>query len=123
MNARIARIQRVKPNMSNPADKKSQMAFRAATAAALGTFAAFFMCTAGIAQEPPVPANATTVELDVVVRDRGGRTVRGLHPSDFRVTEDDHAVSIVTFTEIGAAGIAGADDGRSVVLLLGGTSI
>ena len=57
----------------------------------------------GLQQVPPRPAfksGVTLVEVDVVVRDRSGRPVRGLSREDFSVAEDDTPVEIASFSAI-----------------------
>jgi VWFA-related protein len=48
--------------------------------------------------QPPVfGVEAATVILDVVVRDKGGRVVRGLSAEDFEVYEDGHRQDVTSF--------------------------
>jgi VWFA-related protein len=72
-------------------------------------------------QKTAPPPRTTFVELDAVVVDGKDRPVRGLHPEDFQIKEDGRAVAVTSITEVSAAGMGGADDGRSVVLLLDDT--
>ena len=71
-----------------------------------------------MAGSKPVDPRTTFVELDAVVLDKNDRPVRGLQQGDFQVKEDGRAVTVTSFNEVSAAGIAGQADGRSVVLLL-----
>jgi VWFA-related protein len=71
-----------------------------------------------MAGSKPVEPRTTSVELDAVVLDRNDRPVKGLQQGDFQVKEDGRPVTITSFNEVSAAGIAGPADGRSVVLLL-----
>jgi VWFA-related protein len=65
----------------------------------------------------------TFVELDAVVVDANDRPVRGLQREDFQIREDGRAVTVTSFTEVSASGIAGRADSRSVVLMLDDTGI
>jgi VWFA-related protein len=65
----------------------------------------------------------TFVELGAVVVDDNDRPVRGLHRKDFQVKEDGREVSVSSFTEVSAAGVAGPGQGRSLVLLLDDTGV
>jgi VWFA-related protein len=71
-----------------------------------------------MAGSKPVDPRTTFVELDAVVLDKNDRPVRGLQQGDFQVKEDGRSVTVTSFNEVSAAGIAGQADGRSVVLLL-----
>ena len=94
-----------------------------ASAAALGTLAAGLFSVTPFAQKSEPPARTSFVELDAVVLDKGGRSVRGLHKGDFQIEEDGQSVALASVTEVAAAGISGRDDGRSVVLLLYNTDV
>jgi VWFA-related protein len=65
----------------------------------------------------------TFVELGAVVVDDNDRPVRGLHRRDFQIKEDGHAVTVTSFMEVPAAGVASRGNGRSVVLLLDDTGV
>src|SRR5580693_4159120 len=71
-----------------------------------------------MAGSKPVDPRTTFLELDAVVLDKNDRPVRGLQQGDFQVKEDGRPVTVTSFNEVSAAGIAGQADGRSVVLLL-----
>jgi VWFA-related protein len=94
---------------------------RVASAVALGVLAVGLPVIPS-AQKPEAPARTAFVELDVVALDKD-RTVRGLRKEDFQIEEDGEPVRVASFTEVSAAGIAGSDDGRSVVLLLYNTDV
>jgi VWFA-related protein len=66
---------------------------------------------------------STFVELGAVVVDDNDRPVRGLHRKDFQIKEDGRAVTVTSFSEVSAGGIASQGDGRSLVLLLDDTGV
>ena len=69
---------------------------------------------AGVLMQPPP---TEFVELDVVALDRQDFAVAGLTRQDFEIKDGGRTVAIQTFTEVAARG-AGADDERSVIVLM-----
>lgn len=75
------------------------------TQAALRVLVAAFLVTWSIRpaaqQQPPAPvfrANLAMVSVDVIVRDRAGKIVRGLTEKDFELVEDGRPQEVRTFT-------------------------
>ena len=75
------------------------------TQAALRVLVAVLLVTASIRpaaqQQPPAPVfrtNLAMVSVDVIVRDRDGRIVRGLTEKDFELVEDGRPQEVRTFT-------------------------
>jgi VWFA-related protein len=69
--------------------------------------------------QAPFRAATTTVEVDVIVRDNGGRFVTGLTPADFEVTEDGepqqvHSMYLVEGRSVTRAARAGAGEAGPV---------
>src|SRR5580693_3663260 len=89
---------------------------RLALLAAAGFCVLGFPVAAG--SKPPSAPRTTFVELDAVVLDKNDGVVKGLRQGDFQVKEDGRLVAVTSFSEVSAVGVAGEDDGRSVVLLL-----
>jgi VWFA-related protein len=73
----------------------------------------------GTAQESAALSSPHTdaVEVDAVVVDNHGLSVRGLHKDDFQI-RDRGAVAITSFTEVSTTGLDGPSDARYLVLLL-----
>lgn len=65
-------------------------------------FCTAVLCASLLAQEPQplIRASANEVVVDVVVRDKKGKLVRGLKPGDFTVLEDGVAQTVVSLREI-----------------------
>lgn len=66
---------------------------------------------AAAAQEPQpiVRSNVNTVLVDLVVRDRKGRALRGLEPSEVEVLEDGVPQKVLSFREVRSTGAARLD--------------
>ena len=62
--------------------------------------AAFLFAAAQQSPAPQFKTGVNVVEVDVVVTDKAGRPVRGLHKEDFEVVEDGTPVEIATFSAI-----------------------
>src|SRR5262245_60210205 len=80
------------------------VAMNARMKAVLSSVLAFSLCQANSGQtqapkqaETPVSLKATEVALDVIVRDKKGKLVKGLSASDFQVLEDGVQQRIESF--------------------------
>jgi VWFA-related protein len=93
----------------------------------LRAIAPWLACVVGIsavaAQKPSFRSGIEVVEVDAVVQDDRGQTVRGLLKDDFEVKEDGRTVGLTNFAEVSASGIGGESDPRSLVLVLDDTAM